>query len=164
MNSKTRLMFNLAYIHNYINDILDMCNELDNNYPVIFTDKKSQYAINMCFVQIGEHCAQIRDNNKSFYDNNELKLYQIKGMRDRIVHSYGKIDYDIIKESISKDIPVLKGKIENIVDEDIPMVVFKLTGDEISDLSYIFMESLASSVDDLAMMHPDYIKVSYTES
>ena len=33
-------MFNLAYIHNYINDILDMCNELDNNYPVIFTDKK----------------------------------------------------------------------------------------------------------------------------
>lgn len=105
MNSKTRLMFNLAYIHNYINDILDMCNELDNNYPVIFTDKKSQYAINMCFVQIGEHCAQIRDNNKSFYDNNELKLYQIKGMRDRIVHSYGKIDYDIIKESISKDIP-----------------------------------------------------------
>lgn len=86
MNSKTRLMFNLAYIHNYINDILDMCNELDNNYPVIFTDKKSQYAINMCFVQIGEHCAQIRDNNKSFYDNNELKLYQIKGMRDRIVH------------------------------------------------------------------------------
>ena len=44
------------------------------------------------------------------------------------------------------------------------MVVLKLTGDEISDLSYIFMESLASSVDDLAMMHPDYIKVSYTES
>ena len=119
MNSKTRLMFNLAYIHNYINDILDMCNELDNNYPVIFTDKKSQYAINMCFVQIGEHCAQIRDNNKSFYDNNELKLYQIKGMRDRIVHSYGRIDYDIIKESISKDIPVLKEKIENIVDKDI---------------------------------------------
>ena len=105
-------MFNLAYIHNYINDILDMCNELDNNYPVIFTDKKSQYAINMCF-------AQIRDNNKSFYDNNELKLYQIKGMRDRIVHSYGRIDYDIIKESISKDIPVLKEKIENIVDKDI---------------------------------------------
>ena len=94
MNSKTRLMFNLAYIHNYINDILDMCNELDNNYPVIFTDKKSQYPNNMCFVQIGEHCAQIRDNNKSFYDNNELKLYQIKGMRDRIVHSYGKIDYE----------------------------------------------------------------------
>ena len=59
---------------------------------------------------------------------------------------------------------MLKGKIENIVDEDIPMVVFKLTGDERSDLSYIFMESLASSVDDLAMMHPDYIKVSYTES
>ena len=47
MNSKTRLIFNLAYIHNYINDILDMCNELDNNYPVIFTDKKSQYAINI---------------------------------------------------------------------------------------------------------------------
>lgn len=132
MNSKTRLMFNLAYIHNYINDILDMCNELDNNYPVIFTDKKSQYAINMCFVQI-------RDNNKSFYDNNELKLYQIKGMRDRIVHSYGKIDYDIIKESISKDIPVLKGKIENIVDEDIldnPYLLYETEYDDYIDEKY----------------------------
>ena len=139
MNSKTRLIFNLAYIHNYINDILDMCNELDNNYPVIFTDKKSQYAINMCFVQIGEHCAKIRDNNKSFYDNNELKLYQIKGMRDRIVHSYGKIDYDIIKESISKDIPVLKGKIENIVDEDIldnPYLLYETEYDDYIDEKY----------------------------
>ena len=139
MNSKTRLMFNLAYIHNYINDILDMCNELDNNYPVIFTDKKSQYAINMCFVQIGEHCTQIRDNNKAFYDNNELKLYQIKGMRDRIVHSYGKIDYDIIKESISKDIPVLKEKIEDIVDEDIldnPYLLYETEYDDYIDEKY----------------------------
>ena len=73
----------------------------------------------MCFVQIGEHCAQIRDIDRTFFDNQELRLYEIKGMRDRIVHSYGKIDYNIIKESISKDIPKLKEKIEEIVDEDI---------------------------------------------
>lgn len=88
---------------------------------------------------IGEHCAQIRDNNKSFYDNNELKLYQIKGMRDRIVHSYGKIDYDIIKESISKDIPVLKEKIEDIVDEDIldnPYLLYETEYDDYIDEKY----------------------------
>ena len=119
MNSKTRLMFNLSYIHSYIEDILEICSESDYNYPLIFTDKKSQYAINMCFVQIGEHCAQIRDIDRTFFDNQELRLYEIKGMRDRIVHSYGKIDYNIIKESISKDIPKLKEEIEEIVDEDI---------------------------------------------
>ena len=113
------LMFNLSYIHSYIEDILEICSESDYNYPLIFTDKKSQYAINMCFVQIGEHCAQIRDIDRTFFDNQELRLYEIKGMRDRIVHSYGKIDYNIIKESISKDIPKLKEKIEEIVDEDI---------------------------------------------
>ena len=78
-------------------------------------------------------------NKKSFYDNNELKLYQIKGMRDRIVHSYGKIDYDIIKESISKDIPVLKGKIENIVDEDIldnPYLLYETEYDDYIDEKY----------------------------
>ena len=48
MNSKTRLMFNLSYIHSYIEDILEICSESDYNYPLIFTDKKSQYAINMC--------------------------------------------------------------------------------------------------------------------
>ena len=119
MNSKTRLMFNLSYIHSYIEDILEICSESDYNYPLIFTDKKSQYAINMCFVQIGEHCAQIRNIDRTFFDNQELRLYEIKGLRDRIVHSYGKIDYNIIKESISKDIPKLKEKIEEIVDEDI---------------------------------------------
>ena len=90
-------MFNLSYIHSYIEDILEICSESDYNYPLIFTDKKSQYAINMCFVQIGEHCAQIRDIDRTFFDNQELRLYEIKGMRDRIVHSYGKIDYKYYK-------------------------------------------------------------------
>lgn len=76
MNSKTRLMFNLSYIHSYIEDILEICSESDYNYPLIFTDKKSQYAINMCFVQIGEHCAQIRDIDRTFFDNQELRLYE----------------------------------------------------------------------------------------
>lgn len=54
-------------------------------------------------------------------------------MRDRIVHSYGKIDYDIIKESISKDIPQLKHNIEEIVDEDIldnPYLLYETQYDE----------------------------------
>ena len=107
--------------------------------------------------------------NVEFFIDNDNKIYSFKVT--------GHVDFaldgdDALCAAISTLVSHTIGQIheftdapcENIVDEDIPMVVFKLTGDEISDLSYIFMESLASSVDDLAMMHPDYIKVSYTES
>lgn len=143
MNTKTRLMFNLAYIYSYIKDIQDICDEADRNYPVIFTDKKSQYAINMCLVQIGEHCVRIRDTDRAFYDNNELKLYQIKGMRDRIVHSYGKIDYQIIRNSIVNDIPVLKEKIENMIDCDIlenPYILYETEYDDYINDKYNYPE------------------------
>lgn len=139
MNNKTRLMFNLAYIYSYIKDIQGICDEEDYNYPVLFTDKKSQYAINMCLVQIGEHCAQIRDIDRKFYENNELRLYQIKGMRDRIVHSYGKIDYEIIKNSVENDIPLLKEKIENMVDCDVlenPYILYETEYDDYVDEKY----------------------------
>ena len=112
--------------------------------------------------------------NVEFFIDNDNKIYSFKVT--------GHVDFaldgdDALCAAISTLVSHTIGQVheftddpcENIVDEDIPMVVFKLhppsglppAG---GDLSYIFMESLASSVDDLAMMHPDYIKVSYTES
>ena len=37
------------------------------------------------------------------------------GLRNRIVHGYASVDYQIIWETIINDIPKLKGNIEKII-------------------------------------------------
>jgi uncharacterized protein with HEPN domain len=41
----------------------------------------------------------------------------IQGMRHRIVHNYSEIDYDILWDVVSKDIPVLKSQLQGILEE-----------------------------------------------
>ncbi|MDU0938945.1 MAG: ribosomal-processing cysteine protease Prp [Clostridiales bacterium] len=53
---------------------------------------------------------------------------------------------------------------ENIVDETAPKVIFRLTEPDLSDESQLFLESFASSADDLAFAHPDNITVEYKEN
>ena len=40
-------------------------------------------------------------------------------MRDRIIHGYGKIDFDIVRETLKQDLPQLKKIIEENVDKKI---------------------------------------------
>ena len=54
-----------------------------------------------------------------YYDE-DLAFSQIKGMRDRIVHSYGDIDSNIVKEVMKNDIPLLYRYIEENVH---PMII-----------------------------------------
>lgn len=130
MNADTKIKYNLALMYEYINNILEICAEYNNDYEKVLSEKKNKLAINMCIVEIGEHCTRIRDIDEKYYEQNEkFKLFQIKGMRDRIVHSYGKIDYNVVKEVISVGVPKLKKDIESEVDKDIlkdPYVLYEI--------------------------------------
>ena len=134
MNDKTKIMYNLARMYEFIKDIDDICKEHDNDYMALISNKTTKHAINMCLVQMGEQSARIRDVDKEFYKANEdLKLSQIKGMRDRITHSYGDIDYSIIKETLEKDIPSIKSFIEQTVDKEVldnPYVLHEVEYDD----------------------------------
>lgn len=45
----------------------------------------------------------------------EIKWVNMYGLRNRIVHGYASVDYQIIWETIINDIPKLKGNIEKII-------------------------------------------------
>jgi uncharacterized protein with HEPN domain len=47
----------------------------------------------------------------------EVAWMSIQGMRHRIVHNYSEIDYDILWDVVSKDIPVLKSQLQGILEE-----------------------------------------------
>ena len=49
MNDKTKIMFNLARMHEYANDIIDICNNAGNDYSKVVDDKVTRYAVSILY-------------------------------------------------------------------------------------------------------------------
>lgn len=62
---------------------------------------------------IGEAVKNLPRDFKS--RNKEVPWNDIAGMRDRIVHFYFGLDYDLVWDTILRDIPELKKKIRKLV-------------------------------------------------
>ena len=107
--------------------------------------------------------------NIVFYKNEKKQIsgFEIVGHTD-----FGLSGTDVLCAAISTLCSHTIGSIqeftnepcENIVDEETPRVIFKLTDSELSSESQLFLEAFASSADDLAFAHPDNITVDYKEN
>ncbi len=65
-------------------------------------------------IQVSENSLHLTENFKDKY--NEIPWRAIKGMRNTIVHDYGVVDYSIIYETVSKDIPYMYNKLVEILE------------------------------------------------
>lgn len=54
-------------------------------------------------IQISENCKKLTDAFKE--QNKSIPWKSLKGMRNRIVHDYGEVDYSIIIDTVLIDIP-----------------------------------------------------------
>lgn len=64
-------------------------------------------------IQISESCARLTN---AFKDNHkEIPWQAIRGMRNRVVHEYGEVEFDIVYETITKDIPFLYRMLEKTI-------------------------------------------------
>ena len=104
-------------MYEFIEDALTICDAENNDYDKILQNKKNQLALTMCLSQIGEFANAIKKVDEETYI--KYKFNEPKGMRDRIVHGYGKIDFDIIKETLKNDLPKLKKLIEDNIEKKI---------------------------------------------
>ena len=43
----------------------------------------------------------------------DIPIYQLKGMRNRIVHDYGNVDISIVYYNVKNDLTMLKEKLSN---------------------------------------------------
>lgn len=136
MNVETTIYYALARMHEYAEDICTICEQHSFDYESIIENMVTKHAVNMCLVQMGEFANRISKADKEFYKNSGLGLPQIKGMRDRIAHTYGDIDYRIIKAVLKKHVPELKKAIEALVHEDIllnPYVLHEIEYEQFLD-------------------------------
>ena len=74
-------------------------------------DIEGQNALFMCLLQIGEKITKIE--TPTFREN--LPIKEAASIRNFIVHDYGGVNLEIIKEVIEIDIPKLKKSLESIV-------------------------------------------------
>lgn len=67
------------------------------------------------FIQMSELAKKI--SNEFMLQYPDLPVYQLKGLRNRIVHDYGNVDLTIVYYTVKNDLSILKIKLENILME-----------------------------------------------
>ena len=86
------------------------------DFDSFLSDDKTKDAVVRNFEIIGEAANRI---DPDFRDNNpELEWNRIRGFRNRIVHEYFGIDYEIVWEIIDSYIDELIDWLETIIDEN----------------------------------------------
>lgn len=100
--------------------IIKYCGEIEYTMQVMGNDFSDfdinsiyQNAIALCLLQIGELTTHLTPEFKRKYT--EIQWNQIKALRNVVAHDYGKIDTEILWETLQEDIPVLKEYCEKIV-------------------------------------------------
>ena len=101
----------------FINDILECIERIEKyvsglSYDDFIKDDKTKDAVVRNLEIIGEAANRIPMDIRERYK--DIPWAQIVGLRHRLIHGYFVIDYDIVWNIISKEIPDLKIKIKEI--------------------------------------------------
>jgi len=104
--------------YEFLQDIGEAINRIESyagrmEYQELLKDIKTQDAVVRNLEIIGEAVKNISADLKE--KHKEIDWKSIAGMRDKIIHFYFGVDWDIVWKVISKNLPELKPKIEAIV-------------------------------------------------
>jgi len=105
----------------YLNDIFEeITNIMDFvrgfEYEDFVRDKKTINAVIRSIEVIGEAAKNMPADFKEKY--NDIPWKDIAGMRDKLIHEYFGVDLEIVWKVVVDDIPLLKEKIERILEEE----------------------------------------------
>lgn len=100
-------------INEAIQRILDYVGKM--NYDQFLKDGKTQDAVVRNIEIIGEATKNLSEEFRNRYKNIEWK--DIAGMRDKIIHFYFGVKWDIVWSVIKNKLPALKNKIDSIINE-----------------------------------------------
>ena len=78
-------------------------------------DKRTQQAVIMSLVIIGEAATKLMDRYSGFTDRHaEIPWRSMRGMRNRVAHGYFEIDVEMVWETVQTALPDLLDKLDGI--------------------------------------------------
>lgn len=96
-----------------LKDIISAINDISEFYKSGTEDRKTIMAIAYSIAIIGEAASKLSIKITERYS--DIPWRQIIGMRHRIIHDYGSVDVENLKQVVISDLPILKPKIESIL-------------------------------------------------
>jgi uncharacterized protein with HEPN domain len=102
----------------FVEDILDGMNKAELLLEGIrYSQFKADFRINFAVVRaleiIGEAAKRLPEDLRQRYP--DIPWKGMAGMRDRIIHGYDNVDFQIVWDVVKRDIPEIKPKIERIL-------------------------------------------------
>lgn len=100
-----------------INDALEMISQYVEGMDYVSweKDRKTIDAVIRNIEIIGEAASKVPENIQEQYS--EVPWYQMKGMRNILIHEYFGVDINVLWKTIHGDLPSLKTKIDRILSE-----------------------------------------------
>jgi uncharacterized protein with HEPN domain len=108
----------LSRLGEYIDQMLTAANDarrfIDGMGKEDFlADKRTQQAVVMSLVIIGEAAARIMDKHSEFItDHPEIPWRGMRGMRNRVAHGYFEVNLDVVWDTTQTALPDLLSRLE----------------------------------------------------
>lgn len=104
------------FLKHILNEISFLLNESgDLTYNDFIQNEKDKRAFSRSLEIIGEAIKNLPKDLRKKYDHIDWK--SAAGLRDRLIHGYFNVDYEIIWDVIKNEIPLLKQQIETIIQD-----------------------------------------------
>lgn len=113
-NEKQNDQLRIIDIYERIRIIKSKMNEID--YDIYFQDRFIKLAFERLIEIIGEAVIKLSDEFRQQYSF--VEWHKIAGMRNRLIHEYHKVNYNILWEVLSDEIPILEKQIERVLENE----------------------------------------------
>jgi len=107
---------NLPFLKHILDEINFLLKETETlTFEEFISNELLKRGCTRSFEIIGEAAKNISDEFKSRH--NDIEWKKIAGMRDKIIHFYFGVNYNIVWETIKEKLPTLKEKFNKIIQE-----------------------------------------------
>ena len=102
---------NAYYIEKLLDDMTFIVTHMKNvDYKAFSENEILQDSMMFRLIQISENARKLTDRYKK--QHSSIPWTAISGLRNRLVHDYGNVDFSIVFDTLKKDIPDLMDSME----------------------------------------------------